>query len=88
MYYSQAMAAPAATATVRMSVPSDARVWIEDQPTTPTGAERTFVSPDLIRGQAYVYHVRVQWTENNKPMELSREVLVHAGDEVNFSVFQ
>jgi uncharacterized protein (TIGR03000 family) len=88
MYYPQAIGAPAASATVRMHVPSEARVWIEDQLTTPSGADRTFVTPALARGQTFVYHVRVQWIENNKPTELNREIVMHAGDEINFSIFQ
>jgi uncharacterized protein (TIGR03000 family) len=69
-----------------MHVPSDARVWIEDAATSQTGADRTFVSPPLTRGSEYTYHVRVQWDEDNKPVERTRAIAVHAGDRINLNI--
>lgn len=45
-------------------VPEDARVWIEDAPTTSTGVERTYKSPPLVPGKEYNYAIRVAWSED------------------------
>src|SRR5262249_26645159 len=37
--------------TIRMRVPSDARVWFEGEATSQSGADRTFVSPSLAPGR-------------------------------------
>jgi uncharacterized protein (TIGR03000 family) len=81
-YYPQDTAADVNAVTIRMNVPSDARVLIDDKATTQTGADRLFVSPSLAPGYEYVYHVRVQWSENNKAVESKRDVTVHAGDQI------
>jgi uncharacterized protein (TIGR03000 family) len=73
-------------ATIRMSVPSGARVWFDGAATSQTGAVREFVSPSLAPGIGYVYHVRVQWEENGKTVERNREVPVHAGDRINLNI--
>ncbi|HBI46225.1 MAG TPA: hypothetical protein DDY78_25735, partial [Planctomycetales bacterium] len=45
-------------------VPKDARVWIEDAPTTSTGVERVYKSPPLVPGKEYSYTIRVAWPED------------------------
>jgi uncharacterized protein (TIGR03000 family) len=45
-------------------VPEDARVWIEDAPTTSTGVERVYKSPPLAPGKEYSYTIRVAWLED------------------------
>jgi len=75
-------------ATIRMSVPSEAKVWFDGAATSQTGADRTFVSPSLARGHEYVYHLRVQWNDNGKTVERTRDVTVHAGDRINLNIDQ
>jgi uncharacterized protein (TIGR03000 family) len=85
VYYPPAETADANSATLRMRVPSDARVWVEGDATSSSGPDRTFVSPALTPGFDYRYHVRVQWNENGKAMERNRDFTVHAGDRINVS---
>jgi uncharacterized protein (TIGR03000 family) len=85
-YYPQDQAVDVNKATVRMSVPSGARVWFEDEPTSQTGRDRLFVSPALTPGRNYVYHVRVQWDDDGKAVERHRDVAVHAGDRINLNI--
>jgi uncharacterized protein (TIGR03000 family) len=85
-YYPQEQAVDVNVATIRMHVPSDARVWFEGGATSQSGADRTFVSPSLAPGREYVYHIRVQWDENGKPAEHNRDVTVHAGDQINLNI--
>jgi uncharacterized protein (TIGR03000 family) len=72
--------------TIRMTVPRGAKVWFDGAATSQTGVDRTFVSPSLIPGREYVYHLRVQWHENGKAVERNRKVAVHAGDQINLTI--
>jgi uncharacterized protein (TIGR03000 family) len=85
-YYPQEPAVEVNAAMIRLQVRSDARVWFEGDPTSQGGADRTFVSPSLTPGHEYVYHIRVQWEENGKPVEVKRDVTVHAGDRINLNI--
>jgi uncharacterized protein (TIGR03000 family) len=82
-YYPQEQGDAVNKVTLRMHVPSDARVWLEGEATSQGGADRSFLSPSLEPGREYVYHIRVQWDENGKTMERNRDVPVHAGDRIN-----
>jgi uncharacterized protein (TIGR03000 family) len=57
---------------VRLHVPPDARVWLDDRPTSATGAERLFESPPLAAGRVYQYRVTAIWPGGS-------EVLVASG---------
>jgi len=61
--WATAQTAPAAPqdqpATLVLIVPESAQVWLQGQPTTLTGRERTFVSPPLKPGE-YTYTIRVK----------------------------
>jgi uncharacterized protein (TIGR03000 family) len=87
-YYPPDQAVEANGATIRMHVPSDARVSFEGEATSQSGADRTFMSPSLTPGRAYVYHIRVQWNENGKAVERNRDVTVHAGDRISLDMDQ
>ena len=56
-------------------VPEDAQVWIEDDLTTSTGAERVYKSPPLVPGQEYKYAIRVAWSENGH--WVSKDAVAH-----------
>jgi uncharacterized protein (TIGR03000 family) len=86
VYYQQEQAVDVKTVTLRLHVPSDARVWIEGKETSQSGADREFVSPALASGRRYVYHIRVQWDKNGKTTERKREVSVQAGDRITLNI--
>jgi uncharacterized protein (TIGR03000 family) len=85
-YYPPEQADDGNAVTIRMTVPSGARVWFDGSATSQTGAGRTFVSPALAPGREYVYQIRVQWEENGKTVERNRDVPVHAGDRINLNI--
>jgi uncharacterized protein (TIGR03000 family) len=85
-YYSPPATVDANAVTIRMAVPSGARVWFDGEATAQSGADREFASPPLTPGREYVYHVRVQWDENGKAVERDRDVTVHAGDRINLNI--
>jgi len=76
-------------AMVRVRVPGNAQVLINDTPTQ-TGPDRTFVSPPLDPNQSYSYTVTAQWMENGQQRRDSRTVRVVPGQtaEVNFMTAQ
>jgi len=78
--------APGNVATVRVRVPSDARVFFEGEPTTATGPDRLFESPPLTPGRSFRYDIKAVWDENGREVVRTRSVVVHAGDRasVNF----
>jgi uncharacterized protein (TIGR03000 family) len=77
-----------APATLVVNLPAEAKLTIQDQPTTSQSAQRTFVSPPLKQGESYTYTLKAEMNRDGKPMMLTKEVLVQAGrlSEVNFDV--
>jgi uncharacterized protein (TIGR03000 family) len=65
-------------AQLRMIVPANAVIWVEDTRTTLTGTTRTFVSPPLTPGRSYVYTIRVRGTSGGNTIDEERKVRVRA----------
>jgi uncharacterized protein (TIGR03000 family) len=88
-YFGPSVAAHAAAVNqavlINVSVPAHAEISFEGEETAQTGAFRQFVSPSLVPGREYTYHIEVRWTEAGMEATRSRRVTVHAGDVVNLS---
>ena len=72
-------------ATLNLTVPIDARVWIEGSLTSLGGWQRKFVSPPLQRGQNYTYDLQVNWDLGGREITHKRRITVHAGDVVDLT---
>ena len=70
------------TVLIDVRVPSDAKIWFDDDSTKQTGAERQFVSPPLTLGKYFEYQIRAQWNENGKKKEQTRRITFQPGDRV------
>jgi uncharacterized protein (TIGR03000 family) len=86
-FYSPASATPVApandTAQVTVYVPAaTAEVWFGDTAVQTTGTARQFVSPPLVPGRTFTYHVTARWTVDGQQVMQSRDVAVRAGDRV------
>lgn len=68
------------TATVVVRVPTDARVWIDDNSTRSTGPERSFETPTLTAGKTYRYDIKARWLQDGKPVDVTRSVDVRPGE--------
>jgi uncharacterized protein (TIGR03000 family) len=68
-----------APAIITVSLPADATLTINDQPTTSTAAVRTFETPVLPPGREYYYTLRAEVTRNGQRLTTTREVPVSAG---------
>jgi uncharacterized protein (TIGR03000 family) len=74
------VAAPA-PATIVVSLPADARLMIDDRPTTSTSDTRVFVSPALNPGREYHYTLKAEVMRDGKPVLMEERVAVQAGKE-------
>lgn len=69
----------AAPARLIVEVPANAKVFIDDTPTTSNSAVRTFVTPPLDRAKSYAYTVRVEVMRDGEPVSETKTVPVTAG---------
>lgn len=71
-----------APATIVVSLPAEATLFLDDTATTSTSSNRIFVSPALERGKDYVYNLRVQVND----VTVTKNVTVRAGEETRVAI--
>jgi len=62
-----------------VSVPDDAKIFVNGQPTTSIGADRQYVSRDLQSGFNYTYEVKAEVVRNGKTIEQAKTINLRAG---------
>ena len=77
-----APAADAKPAELIVTVPAGAKLFVDDQPSTQTAAERRFMTPDLPPGRTFYYVLRLEAERDGRAWSQSRRVEVTAGAEV------
>jgi uncharacterized protein (TIGR03000 family) len=75
-----------APATIVVSLPADANLMIEGQPTRATSGERVFVSPPLEPGKTYTYSLKAEQNRNGEKAVASQNVEVRAGETSRVSI--
>jgi uncharacterized protein (TIGR03000 family) len=75
-----------APATIVVTLPAEAKLSIDDYATNSTSERRTFVSPALEPGKNYVYTLRAEVTRDSKPVSVTREARVRAGETTTVSI--
>jgi uncharacterized protein (TIGR03000 family) len=72
--------------TITVSLPPEAKVFVNDQATTSTGSSRNYVSRDLEAGVVYDYKLRVEFEQDGKKVVENKLLKLRAGDnlDVNF----
>jgi uncharacterized protein (TIGR03000 family) len=80
--------APATTgvAYLNVSVPADAKVYLQDQLMTNEGTDRRFVTPQLVNGVQHVYTVKVEVVRNGQTISKTAQAVVAAGQQVGVAV--
>jgi uncharacterized protein (TIGR03000 family) len=73
--------APSPNATIVVSLPADAKLSIDDSPTTSTGPNRVFVSPALETDRDFHYTLKAEVVRDGRPITMQRQVTVRAGQE-------
>lgn len=71
-------------ATITVSVPPDARLFFDEQPTTSTSSRRVFITPPLEPGES-TYNVQANLERNGKVTSLRKQVVVRPGQESQVS---
>jgi uncharacterized protein (TIGR03000 family) len=69
-------------AQLDVSLPADAVLEVDGQPTSQTGARRVFESPPLVPFRTYSYDLRARWTVGDREVVQNRHVRVSAGERV------
>ena len=70
-----------APAVLIVSLPADAKLMIDDEPTTSTSARRVFVSPNLNPGRDFHYNLKAEFVRDGRTVTVSKEVAVRAGNQ-------
>jgi len=65
-----------------VELPSDATLYIDDQPMKTTAGRRAFQTPDLERGQSYYYDLRAEVVREGQTITERKRVIVRPGDVV------
>jgi uncharacterized protein (TIGR03000 family) len=73
-------AARADSGVLTVSVPADARVFVNGKSTTSTGTQRHFVSRGLRNGYKYAYEVRVEVVRDGRTIDDVKNVELRAGE--------
>jgi uncharacterized protein (TIGR03000 family) len=71
-------------ARIRLTVPTDAQVWFDNNATKQSGETRHFESPPLAPGHQYVYDIKVRWRDKDgREVTRTRQLNVSANAEVS-----
>jgi uncharacterized protein (TIGR03000 family) len=76
---------PDAAAAIRVTLPTDAVVFVNDRPTTSTGGERSYVSRGLVGGRTYAYALRVEFNRDGEKVVENKTVRLKAGESIDLS---
>ena len=74
------------SARINIAVKPDAEIWFDDVKTMQTGTQRAFLSPPLQGDGDYRYRIQVRWMDHGKRRATTRQIVVHAGDDVQLSI--
>jgi uncharacterized protein (TIGR03000 family) len=75
-----------APATIVVSLPAEARLMIDETATASSSERRVFVSPELNPGQEYHYTLKAEWVRDGKPVVVSKQITVSAGNETAVTI--
>lgn len=80
-YFGTTPSVPDTAALISVKVPPGALIWFDNNKTKQTGPERRFVTPSLDPDRNFSYEVRARWMENNRQVEETKKVTIHAGEQ-------
>ena len=70
-----------APATIRVSLPADAKLTVDGSATTSTSATRSFVTPPLERGRDFHYTLKAEFVRGKQTITVQEVITVRAGQE-------
>jgi uncharacterized protein (TIGR03000 family) len=80
-YFGTTTSFPDTAALISVIVPPDAEIWFDNYKTKQTGPERRFLTPSLDPNRNFFYEVRARWMEDNRQVEETKKVIIHAGEQ-------
>jgi uncharacterized protein (TIGR03000 family) len=72
---------PTTSATIIVSLPAEAKLTIDGNPTTSTSNRRVFVSPELPTGRTFNYTLKAEVSVAGRTEVITKVVSVQAGSE-------
>ena len=70
------------TSQVIVTLPADARLWVDNVECPYTSSERTFNTPPLDPNHRYVYNLRVEMMRDGQPISQTQRVVIVPGEPV------
>ena len=74
--------------SIKVTLPENAKVYVNDALTTSTGTERSYLSRGLRRGMTYSYEIRVEYEQDGQTVSEDQLVKLSAGETVSLSFGQ
>jgi len=75
-----------APATIAVSLPADAKLFVDGKQTQSTSDRRTLISPALEPRKDFHYTLKAELLHNGRTMATSKEVTIRAGQETNVAL--
>ncbi len=75
----------AQTALLNVSVPAEAKVFVNGAETTSTGAQRQFVSRGLQAGNKYAYEIRAEFTRDGQTVTETKTINIGPGQQASLA---
>jgi uncharacterized protein (TIGR03000 family) len=73
------------TVSFSVSVPEEAMIFVNDNATTSTGTERTYISRGLKAGKSYTFHVRAEVVRNGQTVTETKKIRLIAGQHTSLA---
>jgi uncharacterized protein (TIGR03000 family) len=73
------------SALLSVKVPADAKVFVNDRPTTSTGTERHYMSNGLKAGRTYSYTIRAEVVRDGQAVTETKTVKLTAGEKADLA---
>jgi uncharacterized protein (TIGR03000 family) len=73
-------------ATIRVTLPADAKLWFDGQLTRSTSAERWFITPPLDSGKSFSYRLQAEVLRGGGTITVQQTITVQSGRESTISL--
>jgi uncharacterized protein (TIGR03000 family) len=86
VYLPTPVEAPANTAKLYVTLPADAKLAIDDNPTVSTSELRVFETPSLTPGKTFHYVLKATVVRDGKTETVTKKVAVRAGEDTRVQI--
>jgi len=73
-------------ATLDISLPAQAELYVQGKKTSQTGSKRHFTTPPLDQEQRYQYRIKATWSEDGQDRVVERTVILTPGVHTRLSI--